>query len=119
MKDHKFDGAVTIRKELKQLADLGEDHPQPDYSKVYKSSKGETGEMGKSGVRQFSLVKYDWNSLPKEWTEIKTNPYEGRTFIVLGEIPNMPGHCFCQDIDTGKGYIFHPESIIELTEEEV
>ena len=70
--------------------------------------------------RLYSLVKYDFNSLPESWRkEHPTNLYEGIVFVYFGEIPNMKGHCYVQDIKTGKGYIFHPFNVIELNEEEI
>jgi hypothetical protein len=69
--------------------------------------------------RQFALVKYNWDSFPIEWRERNENKFEGFVFCYLGDIPNMQGHSYVQDINTGLGYIFHPSSLIELTEEEV
>lgn len=44
----------------------------------------------------------------------------GETFIYLGEIPNMPGHCVLYRISAEKIlYAFHTENFVELTEEEI
>jgi hypothetical protein len=69
--------------------------------------------------RQYALVKFDFDSLPKEYH----NSYPFTTndiYIFLGEIPNMLGHCVVCDYKTGKifgGY--HTDNFIELTEEEI
>jgi hypothetical protein len=68
--------------------------------------------------RKLSLVKYDYDSNPKEWKEKNPNAYEDYVFCYLGDIPNMPGHSYCLDLKTGKGYPFHTEDIKELTEDE-
>ena len=69
-------------------------------------------------TRQFSLVKYNYDSFPEEWKDKNPNTYENFVFCYLGDIPNMPGHSICQDIKTGRPYVFHIEDIIELTEDE-
>jgi hypothetical protein len=69
-------------------------------------------------IRKLSLVKYDYDSLPEQWKKEHTDLYKNQVFCYIGIIPNMPGHSYCQDIKTGKGHIFHPESLKELTEEE-
>lgn len=66
-----------------------------------------------------SLIKYNYENMPEDWKTHNPHPYPDVTFIYLGEIPNMPGHCYCQDIKTGKGHIFHPADCIVLTEEDV
>jgi hypothetical protein len=75
-------------------------------------------------ARYLSLVKYDYDSFPEDWKKKNPNIYEGFTFCKIGEIPNMPGHCLCLRISGnpltphGEIYIFHPEDLIELTEDE-
>ena len=69
-------------------------------------------------IKPFTLIKYDYEGLPEEWRKHNPNPYKNMTFIYLGDIPNMPGHSYLQDIKTGKPHIFHPENILPLTEDE-
>lgn len=71
-------------------------------------------------LKFLTLVKYDYNSLPEFWKEANpTNIYEGVTFVYFGEIPQMPGHSYVQEIKTGKPRVFHTENLIALTEDEV
>ena len=49
------------------------------------------------------LVKYDYDSFPEEWKKIKINPPEyDKIFAFLGEVKQMKGHGYYQDIDTGQ-----------------
>ncbi len=42
-----------------------------------------------------------------------------RSYIFLGEIPNMRGHCVVAEQDSGRIYAgYHTEQFVELTEEE-
>ena len=67
---------------------------------------------------QAVLVKYDSSGLSEE--EINKCEFVNNTLIIIsGTIKQMPGHVLCLDMKTGKPYILHPESLIELTEEEV
>ena len=69
-------------------------------------------------IRKLALVKYDYNSFPEDWKKIHTNTYLNNTFCYLGNIPNMLGHSYVQDIKTGMCYIFHTEDLKELTDDE-
>jgi len=69
-------------------------------------------------TRKFSLVKYDWDSFNKAFKKNNSNPHENKVFCYIGDIPNMPGHSFVIDIRTGTPYIFHPENLKELTDDE-
>lgn len=70
--------------------------------------------------RPLSLVRFDFDSLDKQYHHhFPFTPTD--TFIFLGEIPNMPGHC----VVASKGNpaeihaCYHTGNFIELTEEEV
>ena len=69
-------------------------------------------------LKFLTLVKYDYNSLPERWKESNENIYKGMTFVYFGEIPQMPGHSYVQEIKTGKPRVFHTESLLPLTDEE-
>ena len=64
------------------------------------------------------LVKYDYDSFPKEWDKINSPEYD-KIFAFLGEVKHMKGHGYYQEIDTGKPYIFDIESMKDLTKGEV
>jgi hypothetical protein len=65
------------------------------------------------------LVKWDYDSFPKEWKEQNPNPLKGIVFACLGEIEGMKGHSYCQDTKTGKPFVLDTDNLIELTEEEL
>lgn len=65
------------------------------------------------------LVKYDYDSLPKEWRENNNNPFDGVIFAFLGEVENMKGHGYYQDMLTGVPYILDFDSMADLTESEL
>ena len=69
-----------------------------------------------SEPRQYALVRFDYDSLPKEYH--KGYPFEKKTrYIYLGEIPNFGGHCIVMD-DNGKHYVgFHTDNFIELIDD--
>ena len=64
------------------------------------------------------LVKYDYDSLPSSWLELNP-PEHDKRYAFLGEIEQMRGLGYYQDIVTGKPYIFDIESMKDLTEDEV
>ena len=70
-------------------------------------------------LKFLTLVKYDCSSYPESWKKNNPNPYEGVSFVYFGEIPQMPGHSYVQEIKNGKPHIFHTENLIPLTEDEV
>ena len=65
--------------------------------------------------RQYALVKFECND--DFWD---TYPFtKNDTYVYMGEIPNMPGHCVVADYKTGNlisGY--HIESFKELKDDE-
>jgi hypothetical protein len=68
--------------------------------------------------RQYSLVKFDFESIPEKYHSEYTFTNKD-VFLFLGEIPNMPGHCALVDNKSGlvlSGY--HTSNFIELSEEE-
>lgn len=68
--------------------------------------------------RKLSLVKFDFESLPKKYHDLY--PFEkDKAYLFLGEIPNMPGHCAVAEEKGQIRFGFHTENFIELTEEEV
>jgi hypothetical protein len=69
--------------------------------------------------RKLSLVKFDFDNLSP--TFHTAYPFKrGGTYVFIGEIPNMLGHCVVADHKTGKIYSgYHTENFIELSEEEV
>lgn len=68
--------------------------------------------------RQYSIVKFDYDEIPKEYHE--AYPFDNNeSLIYFGEIPNMPGHCVVMDIKSGEmiaGY--HIENFKEVSEDE-
>jgi hypothetical protein len=42
-----------------------------------------------------------------------------RSYIYLGEIPNMPGHCVVLDLKTGRMFAgYHTDNFVELSDDE-
>jgi hypothetical protein len=70
-------------------------------------------------LKFLTLVKYDYDSFSDEWKKTNRNIFYGMAFVYFGEIPQMPGHSYLQDIKTGKPYVLHTENLIPLTEDEV
>ena len=69
--------------------------------------------------RQYSLVKFDYSQLPKEYHNGAYPFAKDRRYVFLGEIPNFGGHCIVSD-GNGKMYTgFHLENFIELTHNEL
>lgn len=68
---------------------------------------------------KLTLVKYNYESFPKEWKNRIPNKFEGMDFVFLGEIKNMEGHGYYQHIESGKPYILHIENMVELTEDDL
>jgi diadenosine tetraphosphate (Ap4A) HIT family hydrolase len=68
--------------------------------------------------RQYSLVKFDFESMPIE--HHKNYPFvDGQAYVFLGDIPNMPGHCVVINSKTNQVYsCYHTDNFIELTEDE-
>jgi len=72
--------------------------------------------FNRTKMRQYSLVRFDDSSLPKEYRGMY--PFSSKhRYIFLGEIPNMPGHCIVMDED-GKMYPgYHTSNFTELSDE--
>jgi len=71
--------------------------------------------------RQYALVKVvQWYLDFLKEKKIKDCPLtQERTFIFLGEIPNMKEHCVVVGHKTGKVFSgYHTENFVELTDEE-
>ncbi len=69
--------------------------------------------------RQYSLVKFDYDSMPVEYH--KSYPFiKDQSYVFFGDIPNMPGHCVVVNAKTGQVHsCYHTDNFIELTEDEV
>ena len=67
--------------------------------------------------RTLSLVRFDAAALPQSFR--RKYPFRARrTYVFIGEIPNMPGHCVVADHRSGQVYSgYHTEHFVELTED--
>lgn len=69
-------------------------------------------------IRQYSLVKAVFHLIPPD--SRKLYPFhEENTYVFLGEIPNMPGHCVVAEHPRGmiiSGY--HTDLFVEIPEDE-
>jgi hypothetical protein len=74
-----------------------------------------------SEIKVNTMVKFDYENLPKEYFEIYGKLFpKDETFVFMGELTQMPGHCILCNYNTGKiicGY--HIENFIPLTREEL
>jgi hypothetical protein len=70
-------------------------------------------------MKKIKLVKYDYDSFPEEWKKENANQFVGFVFAVLGKVNHMPGHMYCQEINSGKPYILHEENLVEVAEEDL
>lgn len=69
--------------------------------------------------RRFSLVKFDFEQLPKEYWDKYPFKIED-IFLFLDKISNMPEHCIVMNIDSKEIHIgYHTENFIELTDKEI
>lgn len=68
---------------------------------------------------KLKLVRFDYGNIPVEYYD--EYPFNvNLTYIMLGEINHMPGHCVVMEFLSGKLYAgYHTENFVELTEEEV
>jgi hypothetical protein len=68
--------------------------------------------------RKLSLVKFNPKARPP--SSRRNYPFRAKeTYVFLGEIPNMPGHCVVADYRSGQIYSgYHTDNFIELTGEE-
>ena len=68
--------------------------------------------------RQYSLVRFRFDSLPKEYLTRYPFTPDG-VYVFFGDIPNMPGHCVVADYKTGQLYSgYHTESFEEVPGDE-
>jgi hypothetical protein len=68
--------------------------------------------------RKLSLVKFDFKNLPEECHD--QYPFlPSSSYIFLGEIPNMKGHCIIGKKDGSITWGWHSDNFVELTDEEV
>jgi len=70
-------------------------------------------------MKKIKLVKYDYDSFPIEWKTNNHNPFEGQVFALIGEVDQMPGHSYLQNIETGLPIILDTDNLIELNEDEL
>jgi hypothetical protein len=73
-------------------------------------------------IRQYAAVIFDKSTCATSeiYEEYYKKNFEGKTFIFLGEIPNVPGHCLIADLYTGEvSGMHHTDNFREATEEEV
>jgi hypothetical protein len=70
-------------------------------------------------MNKLKLVRFDFSDLPKKYhSEYPFSKHQ--TFVMLGEIDQMDGHCVVADIKTGQIYsCYHTENFVELSEDEV
>ena len=68
--------------------------------------------------RQYSLVRFAFEQLPKKYHS--KYPFKPkRVYVFFGDIPNMPGHCVVADHRTGRIYPgYHSENFLELVDDE-
>ena len=68
--------------------------------------------------RRSSLVRFSVERLSSR--DVKLYPFKpSKTDVVLGEIPNMPGHCVVADVKTGRVWAgYHTENFQEIPEDE-
>ena len=69
--------------------------------------------------RKLSLVRFDAARVPR--ASRRQYPFRVRSsYVFLGEIPNMPGHCVVADQQSGRIYSgYHTDHFIELRKDEV
>lgn len=70
-------------------------------------------------LKPLTLVKYDYDSFPKEWKDKNKTTHKNKTFIYIGEVNKMKHHGYVQCLKSGKPYIFDIHNLKELTDEEL
>lgn len=69
--------------------------------------------------RRNSLVRCDLSHM-EESLRTAYPLQHGNTYVFLGEIPNMEGHCVIADAESGRIYSgYHSENFLELANDEV
>ncbi len=72
----------------------------------------------KSKPRPLSLVRFVGSSGALQ-PNVRYPMSKKRSYIYLGEIPNMPGHCVVLDLKTGRMFTgYHTENFVELNDDE-
>jgi hypothetical protein len=68
--------------------------------------------------RRLSLVKFDVAGIPRGFR--RKYPFRrNATYVFLGEIPNMPGHCVVADFRSGKFYSgYHTNNFVEISRDD-
>lgn len=74
---------------------------------------------GNDFLKPLTLIKYDYESFPKEWKDKNKNDHKDKTFIYIGEVNKMKHHGYVHCLKSGKPYIFDIHNLKELTEEEL
>ncbi len=75
--------------------------------------------MNRRGPRKLSLVRFDFSYINRRYRG-KYPFKEGRSYVFIGEIVNMPRNCVVADHETGKIYSgYHTEHFVELSADEV
>ncbi len=66
-----------------------------------------------------SLVRFDFDGLSR--SHERRYPFRrGATYVFLGEIANMGGHCVVADARTGRIYAgYHTENFVQIPRDEV
>ena len=72
-------------------------------------------------IRQYAFVKFDQATCPEGvYEQYYKETFGNKSFIFLGEVPNVPGHCILADLESGKVVgIYHTDNFREATEDEV
>jgi hypothetical protein len=68
--------------------------------------------------RELSLVRFLWDDIPKEQHKHYPFSYLENTYIFIGEIPNMPGHCIVAQKNGIFHTGYHTENFKEIPEDE-
>ena len=69
-------------------------------------------------TKKFPLVKFDFSAVPVQQHKLY-KIFKNRTFILIGEIEQLLGHCIL--IDNRSGQVlsgFHTENFVKLTSDE-
>lgn len=64
-------------------------------------------------MKKLTVAKYNYDSLPDDWKkDHPVNPFEGVSFMFVGEVANMPGHGFCINMQSGAPTVLHLENLV-------
>lgn len=67
-------------------------------------------------LEPITLVKY---TLPEDSSTHIYNPHKDSLFMYLGEISNMNGFAYCNEVRTGRPCLLESEYLIPLTKGEI